>query len=60
MSRAATDLNGCRKRGPYLPLGDTDWVCLTHNVELIRVTGTWGTPPTRNQMICPTGEAHLL
>jgi hypothetical protein len=46
----------CKYRGPYLPFGDTEWVCTTHNVELHRVAGVWGTSAKRSEMRCPVGE----
>lgn len=50
----------CRKRGPYLPVGDVDWVCLTHDVDLIRVDGGWGTSPRKQDMLCPVGEQNEI
>lgn len=47
----------CRKSGPYLPVGDTEWECLTHGVELVRVSGEWGTPASADQMACPANTA---
>jgi len=46
----------CKKRGPYLPVGDIEWECVTHKVELVRISGVWGTPASREQMVCPVGE----
>jgi hypothetical protein len=48
----------CVKRGPYLPIGDTDWVCVTHDVDLVRVAGEWGTQGKRDEMECPLGSAR--
>ena len=48
--------DACRFRGPYLPVGDLEWECLTHGVELRRVAGTWGTPAKRSDMACPVGQ----
>lgn len=49
-------MNECKKRGPYLPVGDVEWECLTHDVELVRTHGRWGTPASREEMACPVGE----
>ena len=40
----------CKFRGPYLPVGDVDWVCTTHDVYL-----DWDRtgPPSHKTMHCP-------
>lgn len=43
----------CKKRGPYYPVGDVEWECLTHDVMLVRVGGEWGTDARRDEMVCP-------
>lgn len=48
----------CVKRGPYLPIGDTDWVCVTHRVDLVRIAGEWGTQGKRDEMECPVAIAR--
>lgn len=52
----ATETDECRKRGPYLPLGLVEWECTTHNVELVRIAGEWGTNARRDDMVCPVAQ----
>jgi hypothetical protein len=47
----------CDIRGPYLPVGDTDWYCRAHNVD-----AELRNPPYdpkrggRSQFYCPVGQ----
>ncbi len=43
----------CIFRGPYLPVGDTDWQCTYHRVELVRVAGRYGDQVRRADVACP-------
>lgn len=47
----------CLKKGPYLPVGDTDWMCVVHDVELVRVSGDISKSARRDELKCPVGEA---
>ena len=53
-------MSECEKRGPYLPYGDTDWVCLTHDV-LLEPTRPFikGKSYSREEMRCPVGEPDV-
>ncbi len=48
----------CDIRGPYLPVGDTDWECRTHNVlaELRDPDNYPGPPAKRVHVYCPEGQ----
>lgn len=43
----------CKKVGPYLPIGQIEWECKTHSVELVRISGH-GVAKS-SDMICPVG-----
>lgn len=51
---------GCQKRGPYLPLGDVEWMCVTHGVECIRTGGDLRHSAKREDMACPVGEPERV
>lgn len=44
----------CKFKGPYYPVGDIDWVCVTHGADLGRVdpNGPW----SKSNLYCPRGE----
>lgn len=44
----------CKKVGPYIPIGQIEWECKTHNVELIRTVKS-NIPAKSSEMICPIG-----
>lgn len=48
----------CDIRGPYLPVGDTDWECRTHKVlaELRDPDNYPGPPARRMDVYCPIGQ----
>lgn len=48
----------CKKRGPYLPIGEDEWVCDTHNAALV-----WDSSlgvQSKASMICPQGRAGRI
>lgn len=52
--------DGCKIVGPYLPVGDTDWECRTHDVLAeLRDTAPTLLPDEsyrREHFRCPVGE----
>lgn len=54
----------CRITGPYLPVGDTDWVCRVHKVDAELRDPTY-VPPRggsyrREDFYCPVGQWNCL
>ena len=56
----ASVAEGCRFKGPYYPVGDVDWVCVTHNVLLeLRDPAAWGLCNIgRADLYCPKAGLH--
>jgi hypothetical protein len=51
----------CVKKGPYLPLGETEWECTTHDRELhLMVKLSTGQSPKRDDMNCAIGDASVM
>lgn len=51
---------GCVKKGPHLPVGETDWACRTHEVELVRSSVDFWQSARRDDMVCPVGESERV
>lgn len=45
--------SGCSFAPPHYAIGETEWTCRIHAVELLRVAGQAGTPAAPNELMCP-------